>query len=337
MHYRYLRTRNVNATLWVEIHHPPVNFLTVEILEELHHLIREVEKDPSIRVFVLTGELADHYIMHFSIPELQALSTDNAKTGIPLVCRTKVGRTLLAAMNTATMWLMDWLPGYERLYLKLTRMIRSVASTPFLWAQMMRTYLAIERMNKVTIAAINGSCNGGGTEMSACFDFRFMISDRAFTIGQAECLVGIIPGGGGSQRIPRLIGKAHALDWMLRGHSLTPLQAKSIGFLTDCFDADEFTANVQAFADQMSRRLPVAVSGIKRAVHEGMETSLRHGLSIEMIESIRCFDDRQTQASLAIYAGLLRETVGSPHGPTITNADIMRIVDSENFANMVQR
>ena len=337
MQYQYLQTRQINAALWVEIHNPPVNFLTVDILEELYHLVQAVEKDPSIRVLILTGGLTDRYIMHFSIPELQALSGDNAKLGMPLTCRTSVGRGLLAAMNTMGMWIMDLVPGYERLHLKLTRMMRRFASTPFLWAQMMRTYLAIERMNTVTIAAINGTCNGGGTELSACFDFRFMIGDRDFQIGQAECLVGIIPGGGGSQRIPRLVGKAHALNWMIQGHFLSPQEAKSIGLISDVFSKDEFEGNIQAFADKLSRRNPVAVGGIKRAVHQGMETSLRHGLSIEMIESIRCFDDKQTQAALAIYAGLLKEKVDLPQGPEIGIAQLMEIVDSDSFSDKLKR
>ena len=110
----------------------------------------------------------------------------------------------------------------------------------FLWFQMTRAYHAIERLNKVTIAAINGTCNGGGTELSACFDFRFMIGDQGFTIGQPECLVGIVPGGGNTQRLPRLIGRAKALELMLKGNQLEPLEARQIGLITDFFKKKEF-------------------------------------------------------------------------------------------------
>jgi enoyl-CoA hydratase/carnithine racemase len=68
MDLKYLMTRQVGATLWVESNNPPVNWLTTDICEELFMLVRKVEKDPSIRVFILTGGIDDVYIMHFSIP-----------------------------------------------------------------------------------------------------------------------------------------------------------------------------------------------------------------------------------------------------------------------------
>jgi len=154
---------------------------------------------------------------------------------------------------------MDRFPRWEAWNLKQAKKQKDRMFTLFLGLQMHRLYLAIERLNKVTIAAINGHCNGGGTELSACFDFRFMVGDQDFTIGQPEVLVGIIPGGGGSQRWPRLIGKARALEWMLKGDQLDAREAKNMGILTDLYSKTEFTERVQAFADQMAQRPPVAV------------------------------------------------------------------------------
>ena len=105
---------------------------------------------------------------------------------------------------------------------------------------MHRCYLAIERMNKITIAAINGTCNGGGTEMATCFDFRFMVGDQDFVIGQPEVIVGIIPGGGGNTRLPRLIGKAKALEFMLTADLWTAEEAKKNGLITDHFSKKDF-------------------------------------------------------------------------------------------------
>lgn len=331
MNFKYLKIRKEGAVLWVEILNPPVNFLTVRILEELFSLVKSVEKDPSVRVFVLTGGIEDHYIMHFSIPELKVLSTDNAKLGMHLWCKTRIGRRLYKYINALGMWQMDWVPGYESLMLKLTRLIKGFSSTPYLWILMMRTYLAIERMNKVTIAAINGNCNGGGTELSSCFEFRFMIDDQDFTIGQAEILVGIIPGGGGSQRITRLIGKARALSWMLQGNFLKPAEAKSIGLITDHFTKNAFYQKVGEFALRMSRRIPVAVTGIKRSVHRTMETSLLKGLCEEMTQTVRCFDDQATQTAMADYANLLNTHIDQPDVPTVTQKELMEMVDSDWF------
>ncbi len=331
MKFKYLKTRQEDQVLWVEIHNPPVNFLKINILEELYSLVKSVEKDPSIRVFVLTGGIQDTYIMHFSIPELKILSKHNARLGMNLTCKTRIGRRIYKYINVFGMWQMDWVPGYEGLMLFLTKLIKKYSSTPYLWVLMMRTYLAIERMNKVTIAAINGNCNGGGTELSSCFDFRFMVNDQDFFMGQSEVLVGIIPGGGGSQRITRLIGKARALSWMLQGNLLDSEEAKSIGMITDHFPKKDFYQKVSDFARRMSRRIPSAVAGIKRCVHVNGESSIINGLCEEVTQTVRCFDDNVTKKSMEGYANLLNTHINIPDTPTATEREILNIVDTDEF------
>jgi enoyl-CoA hydratase len=335
MEYKYLKTKQVNACLWVEIHNPPVNFLTIDILEELFHLVGEVEKDPSIKVFILTGGIEDTYIRHYSIPELVKVSPDNEKIMMDKVYRSKIAGSIAAYVTTSTNWLMDWVPGYERITLNLTKAIRNYSSSLFLWFQMHRLYLAVERMKKVTIAAINGPCNGGGSEFSYCFDFRFMIHDQDFTIGQVEVLLGILPGGGGSQRMPRLIGKAKALELMLKGNLITPEEAKSLGLITDSFKKDEFRAKVQKFSDMMSTRPTVAVEGIKRAVHDGFETSFRHALSIEMGYIIRCFDAEFTKKAMLAYADFISKKVEAPGKKPATAREIIKMLQSKKFLKSI--
>jgi enoyl-CoA hydratase/carnithine racemase len=336
MDLKYLKTRQVGATLWVEIHNPPVNWLTTDICEELFMLVRKVEKDPSIRVFVLTGGVEDVYIMHFSIPELMKISPDNEKIMMDRIFRSRILGRISAYFTTLSNWLMDWVPGYEALTLKNFKAIRNYSSTLFLWFQMHRLYLAIERMGKITIAAINGPCNGGGTELSACFDFRFMIHDQDFTIGQPEVLVGIIAGGGGSQRLPRLLGKARALEIMLTGKQLTPEEAKAIGLITDHFAKEEFRHRVQKFADVMSRRIPVAVAGTKLAVHDGFEVSLRHGLSLEMEQTIRCFASPMTKKALPGYASFLKKRVEVPREERATIHEVIEMLHGDDFLNSLK-
>jgi enoyl-CoA hydratase len=312
--YKFFKTRQVNSTLWVEIHNPPVNFLTADICEELYLLIKEVEKDPGIRVFILTGGMEDTYIFHFSIPELVNITKDNKKLMLDRIFRTRLGSGLVQYNQTFTMWMMDKFPWYERFILFLTKKLRGLSSTLFLLFQMHRCYYAIERMGKITIAAMNGTCCGGGTEMGACFDFRFMIGDQGFTISQPEIVVGILPGGGGNSRLPRLIGKAKALEFMLTADLWSPEEAKRNNLITDHFPKKDFHAKVQEFADRMSKRIPIAVKEIKRTVHDGMETTLRHCLSIEMGGTIRAFDNKYTQNALQEYAKIIKERIEEPKG-----------------------
>lgn len=202
MEFKYLKIKRENETIWVEIHHPPVNFLTMDILEELFILVKKISSDESIRVLILTGSKDGIYIMHFSIPELLLLHSHNKRLLMNLVVKSRITGTLLAYFMTFNNWLMDCSSWYERLMLKFAKRTKNFSSGMFLWFQMARLYFAVERLNKITIAALNGPCNGGGTELSACFDFRFMIGDQGFTIGQPECLLNIVPGGGWHAEAP---------------------------------------------------------------------------------------------------------------------------------------
>jgi len=100
MEYNYLKTGKENYTLWVEIKNPPVNFLTVAILEELFALVKQVSKDDSVRVLILTGGIEDVYIMHFSIPELLQLSKDNKKLLLNLFVKSKITGAILKYFTT---------------------------------------------------------------------------------------------------------------------------------------------------------------------------------------------------------------------------------------------
>lgn len=328
MDLKYLKTRQDGATLWVEIHNPPVNFLTTDIVGELFELVKKIRKDNSIRVFILTGGIEDTYIMHFSIPELYQLVSHNRRLLMNLAVKFRPTAALLKSYMTSINWLMDCFSWYEWLQLKLAKLIRKFSSGMFLWLQMMRLYHAIERMNKVTIAAINGPCNGGGTELSACFDFRFMVAGQGYTMGQPECLVGIVPGGGSTQRLPRLIGRAKALELMLRGNQLTPEEAKEIGLITNYYKKKVFVKKVQEFADLMSKRPPVAIDAIKKCVLQGMNTSLRSGLSIELTQSLRCIDTKDAQMAMEKYSQYLEDNIYLPLDKRPKPEEVMDIMEN---------
>ena len=327
-----LRTARVNRTLWIEIHNPPVNFLTADLCGELHATLLEAEQDDGIRCIVLTGGLPDRYIFHFSISELARIPGDNRRILLQFA-----NRRYLAAQAGMTLWLMDRSRLFERAVLALTKSLRGTCSTLYLWHQMMAAYRAIERSSKITIAAINGTCNGGGTEMAACFDFRFMVSDADHTIGQPEVMVGIVAGGGGTQRLPRLIGKARALEFMLTCDQWTPQQAKASGLITDHFPRAGFRDAVQAFADRLSRRSPVAASQAKLAVTRGLEGGLLHGLGVEMAASVACCADRGTERALEAYGSLLEEGIVNAKGAPLTVPEIQQFMESDRMVDLFGR
>ncbi len=331
--FRYLEIERVRQTLWIRLVNPPVNFLTTDITVELLSAFKEAEKDDSVRVVVLTGGVPDTYIMHFSIPELARIGEDNRKSGLNLAARSRLARAALGSLMSANNRLMDLSSTFEALQLNLAGRMRKQNATLFLWLSLHRLARYIERFPKITVAAINGPCNGGGTELSAGFDFRFMVGGQGFGLGQPEVLVGIIPGGGGTQRVTRLIGLPRALEWMLTGRLLTPEEAKGMGLLTDFFPREEFQDRVQAFADLMSKRPPVAVDAVKKSVRAALDSDLGKGLALEMVQSLRCFATEDTRKALEAYIRLIRERVEVPENERIGVEELFDIMQNARFTD----
>lgn len=143
-----------------------------------------------------------------------------------------------------------------------------------------RVTLALERLPAITIAALNGTAMGGGCELSLACDFRLM-ADGPYRYGLPETGVGIIPGAGGTQRLPRLIGLARALDLILRGHVVTPAEALELGLVHRVLPAAGFREEVGAFARMLAERAPIALAAAKHAARAGLELPLEEGLRVE--------------------------------------------------------
>lgn len=140
--------------------------------------------------------------------------------------------------------------------------------------------LKIESLNAITIAAINGSTMGGGLEFALGCDFRLQRQGDYF-LGLPETNVGILPGGGGTQRLARLLGVAKTLDLILLGQLYGPDQALELGVVSRVFSQDNFMQEVDEFANMLAKRAPLALANAKRAVREGVKLTLEHGLKRE--------------------------------------------------------
>ena len=140
--------------------------------------------------------------------------------------------------------------------------------------------------NKIFIAAINGHALGGGLEMTLACDLRFAKdgeggSSPRYYLGLPEVTLGLLPGNGGTQRLPRLIGANKALEMMLTGERVTPQQALELGIVNKIFPAETFTDDVTAYAENLANGASLAVGAIKRCVYDGIEMSLADGLAYE--------------------------------------------------------
>ena len=140
---------------------------------------------------------------------------------------------------------------------------------------------AIDVVQKPVIAAVHGYCMGGGMELALGCDLRIAAPDAIFSL--PETSLGLIPGGGGTQRLPRVVGPGRAMDLLLTGERLTAAEAKEIGLITRVSsEPATLLDEVRAFAGRIAARAPAATLAVKRAAKLALDLDLKKGLDMEL-------------------------------------------------------
>jgi enoyl-CoA hydratase/carnithine racemase len=147
---------------------------------------------------------------------------------------------------------------------------------------------AMSRTPKLFIAAIQGHCIGGGLEIALGCDFRWAAAGK-YRLGLAEVNLGLSPGMGGTQRLPRLIPKSRALHMMVTGEPVGPDEALALGILDKVVPAEAFEAEVMAYAQKLAAGPTMAQGYIKLSVNNGLESSLAQGLAMERAHQNQLF------------------------------------------------
>jgi len=137
----------------------------------------------------------------------------------------------------------------------------------------------VENLGKPVIAAVNGFALGGGCETAMACTIRIAAEDAKF--GQPEVKLGVIPGGGGTQRLPRLVGRGRALQLILSGEMISAQEAYRIGLVNEVVPAADLIARAEEILKQIFSNAPLAVKYALEAVHKGSETNQAEGLSLE--------------------------------------------------------
>jgi enoyl-CoA hydratase len=137
----------------------------------------------------------------------------------------------------------------------------------------------IENLGKPVIAAVNGFALGGGCETAMACTIRIAVDSAKF--GQPEVTLGLVPGGGGTQRLPRLVGKGRALQLILSGEMIGAHEAYRIGLVNEIVPAGDLIARAEAILSKIAANAPIAVKFALEAANKGMETSQGEGLLLE--------------------------------------------------------
>jgi enoyl-CoA hydratase len=145
----------------------------------------------------------------------------------------------------------------------------------------------IESLSKPVIAAVNGFALGGGCELAMACDFRFASEKAKF--GQPEVNLGIIPGFGGTQRLPRLVGKGMAKMLIFSAEMIGAAEAKAIGLVEKVFPPDDLLAETEKYAELILSKSPIAVRLAKAAINNGMNVDLPTGVNFEAEASVTPF------------------------------------------------
>ena len=225
---------------------PPRHTINAAGAEALLAELESLTSQPDVRVIVLTGGSEGIFVRHYEVDELATSAERLIRGNDPSQTRSS-GQ------------------GQRR----RSRGLRGAMDL-------------LESMDAVTIAAINGLAMGGGLELALACDFR-LAREGDFRLGLPETGVGILPGGGGTQRFARLLGVAKALDLILHGTVFTPDTAQELGIVSRVLSNDllAYRKEVAAFAQTLAKRAPRALANSKRAIREGVDMPLKEGLQRE--------------------------------------------------------
>jgi enoyl-CoA hydratase/carnithine racemase len=161
-------------------------------------------------------------------------------------------------------------------------------------------FTTVAKIGKPVVAAVTGYALGGGCELALCADVR--IAGESAKLGQPEILLGIIPGAGGTQRLPRLIGPAKAKDLIFTGRHVSADEALRIGLVDRVVPDDDVYTEAVAYAAQFAGGPALALRAAKRAVDHGLEADLDAGLEIERLQFSGLFATDDAKIGMNAFA-----------------------------------
>ncbi|EMJ5495205.1 enoyl-CoA hydratase/isomerase family protein [Pseudomonas aeruginosa] len=289
---RHLRIEQRGRVLQVLLDNPPANFLTTAVMQELADLLEDLEQRQDIGAVILSGAADGVFLTHFDVDEIE-----RAVAPITFSMPAWLTRLLLESES-----LLRHLPGARKL---LRRTLLAGVADMNLFHEVTAH---MRRMDKVFIAAINGLALGGGCELALACDLRLMAEDDQVErfLGQPEVLIGLIPGGGGTQMLARSLGVARALELCLEGQLLEPRQALALGLVNGLAPAEELLEAADALAQRLSRRSPQAVHLIKRSIYQAASRDWTEGMASEKAGFLSAASQGNTRRAMREYIERVR-------------------------------
>lgn len=261
-----LTVEDRGAVQVVRVDGGPHSLFGVQIADQLDELVNRVDRDPGVHAVVFTGSRPGRFVSHADVRWLQ-----EEGAAVPELGRRGASAVARLARGVGRAQVPDSV-------LRRTP-LRGAAQLD----RLHDTFLRMNASGVIFVAALNGSALGLGAEFAWACDLRVM-ADGDFFIGQPEVLLGINPGGGGTQRLTRLIGTHRSLVAILEGKPFTPAQALAYGAVDEVVATDEVVDRAVELAGYFGKRTKGAIQAIKRSVYFGGSMSLPEGLHVERTE-----------------------------------------------------
>ena len=239
--YENLKVEDNGHVVICNLTNPPTHTFTSKSLMEVHDFLDQMEKKKDLRVLAFTGGGEDVFIKHYEVGELAESAEKNISEA---------------------------------------KEVSSEYSPPKELHHFHKMLLRLRDIEAIVIAGINGNTAGGGCEFALGCDLRIM-SEGPYAIGLPETSVGILPGGGGTQRLARLIGSSRALDLILHASLLSPQDAFEFGLINKLVPHEKFREELMAYCLDLASRAPIALRQVKKIIHHGLDKTLEEGLLME--------------------------------------------------------
>src|SRR3954471_51154 len=278
------------ATLIVRINGGQHALLTPDIASQLGTLVDRADKDPNIHAVVFTGAHPDRFLSHADVAWLQ-----EGGVGFPPINTRVAGIVSRMARVINTLPIVRSLAGMTRL--------KTLLQLDALHA----TFLKMNASGTIFVAALNGSALAIGAEFAWACDLRIM-ADGDFVIGLSEVLLALTPGGGGSQRLTRLIGARQSLAAILEGKPFTPAEALALGAVDEVVSPNKVLERAIERAEYLSLRSKKSLGAIKRSVYFGSSMPLSDGSQFEHAEFLVIDQSKEAQQLMLEYIATTEAT-----------------------------
>lgn len=286
----HIDVENHGAVLVARIDGGPHALFDAALTKQLKELVDRADRDPNIHAVVFTGTHPDRFLSHSDVTWLQ-----QGGVGFPPI------NTRIAGIVSRMARLINKVP-IVRTLAGRTRLKTLLQLDSF-----HATFLKMNASGTIFVAALNGSALAVGAEFAWACDLRIM-ADGDFVIGLSEVLLALTPGGGGSQRLPRLIGTQQSLVTILEGKPLTPAEALALGAIDEVVPQDKVLARAIERAEYLSLRSKQSIGAIKRSIYFGSSLSLEEGLQLEHAEFLVRDQSKEAQERMLAYIAATEAT-----------------------------